>query len=178
MIIDINWMIRLKLLNLTFVPLTNESYLFMEYCPEYRGLDTKINVLTKCQRFKFNEVFVMPKYYCHEVVVQKRKEDGDEQEHISTTLYYFCLDNEDGYNWNKGRHYGPLFTSDTIITFKEEPKLVTDEDKEKEHDSVIIAVSALGFIVVISILAVIIRYVRSRRRIKENEDWFVAVEEI
>lgn len=102
-------MIKLVLINLTFVPLTNESYHFKHFCggefPDHYNI---INVMIECRNFKYRDVFVLPKYYCHEVL--KNKQSGNDLK-----LYYFCKDNEEGYKWNKKTEGPPLFISENVI---------------------------------------------------------------
>lgn len=102
-------MIKLVLVNLTFVPLTNESYRFRHFCGgEFPVHHDMINVMTECKNFKYREVFVLPKYYCHEVLKNKQSIND-------IKLYYFCKDNEEGYKWNKKTEGPPLFISENVI---------------------------------------------------------------
>lgn len=166
-------MIKLVLVNLTFVPLTNESYRFRHFCGgEFPVHHDMINVMTECKNFKYREVFVLPKYYCHEVLKNKQSVND-------IKLYYFCKDNEEGYKWNKKTEGPPLFISENVIciyiyiniiilVFDEEPKLATDEEVEN-CELQMIAIYIFGFVLTVSILAVIVRYFRTRKK-KSDKD--------
>lgn len=56
-----------------------------------------------------------------------------------------------------------------LIVFEEEPKLATDEETEN-CELKMIAIYIFGFVLAVSILAVIVRYVRTRKKESDRDN--------